>query len=105
MVDYVGQTKDELRYTLEDHERRILALEEGTPSAIRQLTISNQTDSQVSFSGLTPNSSVQLFTVSGELLRSSATMSDGTATLNIEDLSAGVYIVRNENSSYKFIKK
>ena len=105
MVDYVGQTKDELRYTLEDHERRILALEEGTPSAIRQLTISNQTDSQVSFSGLTPNSSVQLFTVSGELLRSAATMSDGTATLNIDDLSAGIYVVRNENSSYKFIKK
>lgn len=55
-------------------------------------------------SGLEPNSTVALYSVSGQLLKQSRVSANGTVSIPLEGLK-GVVVVKAANKSFKFIKK
>ena len=60
---------------------------------------------QIKASGLQAGGRVSLFAINGTLQQTAIASSDGTATLSLNALPKGVYIVRTQGSiSYKFIK-
>lgn len=62
-------------------------------------------DGQITFTGLKPNSQISVYSLDGrEMLRSRAD-ADGYAAIDLGSLGKGVYIVRTNSSSFKFIAK
>ena len=55
-------------------------------------------------SGLEPNSTVALYSISGQLLKQSRVSANGTVSIPLEGLK-GVVVVKAANKSFKFIKK
>ncbi len=60
---------------------------------------------QLRAEGLTPGTQVSVYTVGGTLAAKAGAGSDGTATLSTAGLSKGVYLVKANKVSYKFVKK
>ena len=55
-------------------------------------------------SGITENAAITLYTVSGTVVKCS-TANDGICTIPLDDLTAGVYFVTYNNTTFKFFKK
>ena len=55
-------------------------------------------------SGITENTAITLYTVSGAVVKRS-TANDGICTIPLDDLTAGVYFVTYNNTTFKFFKK
>ncbi|MDO5489386.1 MAG: Ig-like domain-containing protein [Bacteroidaceae bacterium] len=62
-------------------------------------------DNTVRFSSLPLGSKVQVYNASGVLLRNYEVSDDGTASININDLPKGIYIIKTESITHKIIKK
>jgi|GEM_PF-3405735 len=62
-------------------------------------------DNTVRFSSLPLGSKVQVYNASGLLLRNFEVSDDGTASININDLPKGIYIIKTESITHKIIKK
>ena len=60
---------------------------------------------RILFSGLPVGSKVFVYTTAGKVCMSETVGADGTASLNINSLSRGVYIVNADNISTKITKK
>ena len=55
-------------------------------------------------SGITENTAITLYTVSGAVVKRS-TANDGICTIPLDGLTAGVYFVTYNNTTFKFFKK
>ena len=55
-------------------------------------------------SGITENTAITLYTVSGAVVKCS-TANDGICTIPLDGLTAGVYFVTYNNTTFKFFKK
>ena len=55
-------------------------------------------------SGITENTAITLYTVSGAVVKRS-TANDGICTIPLDDLTAGIYFVTYNNTTFKFFKK
>ena len=55
-------------------------------------------------SGITENTAITLYTVSGAVVKRS-TVNDGICTIPLDGLTAGVYFVTYNNTTFKFFKK
>ena len=53
---------------------------------------------------ITENTAITLYTVSGAVVKCS-TANDGICTIPLDDLTAGVYFVTYNNTTFKFFKK
>ena len=62
-------------------------------------------DNIVRFSSLPQGSKVQIYNASGVLLRNFEVSDNGTASINIEELPKGIYIIKTESITHKIIKK
>ena len=62
-------------------------------------------DNTVRFSSLPLGGKVQVYNASGVLLRNYEVSDDGTASININDLPKGIYIIKTESITHKIIKK
>ena len=106
-------TKEEIFYLLDNYYTKAevdvliseLVENGGVGTRMEKIAVSQQSDGALALSGLSPNSTVQVCRLSGEQVRTGEAMSDGTASINIESLPAGVYIVRSDNGSAKFVKR
>ena len=54
---------------------------------------------------LAPNAQVQVYTINGSLIFTSSADSNGIAGLQFSDYPSGIYIIRYNDNSIKFIKK
>ena len=61
-------------------------------------------DGQIVINGGTPNSIVNIYTVQGTLATQYHLDSDGYATVPTDILRGAVYILQNENITFKFVK-
>ena len=57
------------------------------------------------FSSFTPGEGVAIYDASGRLLQQHAVASDGTLQIPLHSFAKGVYIVKTESITYKFMKK
>lgn len=62
-------------------------------------------DETVSFSSLPQGSLVRIYSTSGVLIGSVKADESGSASINLSDLTQGVYIIKTENITHKIIKK
>lgn len=62
-------------------------------------------DEAVSFSSLPQGSLVRIYSTSGMLIGSVKADESGSASINLSDLTQGVYIIKTENITHKIIKK
>lgn len=62
-------------------------------------------DEAVSFSSLPQGSLVRIYSTSGVLIGSVKADESGSASINLSDLTQGVYIIKTENITHKIIKK
>lgn len=79
----------------------------GTPSSVESIA----TDAKVVLegnalfiSGITDDTVITLYKVSGVAVRHSDVV-NGVCTMPLNDLAAGIYVVRYNNTSFKFLKK
>lgn len=56
-------------------------------------------------SGLTPGCKVQLFSIGGQSILAASANEDGTVTISIDSLPAGIYLVNYNVNTIKFIKQ
>ncbi len=56
-------------------------------------------------SGMTPNSRALLFSLKGQMLASATADGEGNASLSLESLPAGIYLINYNKTTIKFIKR
>lgn len=59
----------------------------------------------IEMSNCRAGSIVAMYSTSGQLIRSYAVADDGTLAINISELANGIYILSNENITYKLLKQ
>ena len=62
-------------------------------------------DDQITFQNLKPGELIDMYNISGMLMRHVSADSEGNAIIDMAGLSSGVYIVRTANLSFKVNKK
>ena len=55
-------------------------------------------------SGITDDTAIALYSVDGVAVKHSAVIG-GTCTISLDDIQAGIYIVKFNNTTFKFLKK
>ena len=65
----------------------------------------NYDGNAIRLSGFSPNSSVQIYAVSGQTDGNYRIGQDGSLTIPVDKLSRGIHIVKTESITYKIIKK
>ncbi len=63
------------------------------------------THNAIYLSGLAPGCKVQLFSIGGQSILATSANGDGTATITIDSLPAGIYLVNYNENTIKFIKQ
>ena len=63
------------------------------------------TRNAIHLSGMAPGCKVQLFSISGQSILATSANGDGTATITIDSLPAGIYLVNYNENTIKFIKQ
>ena len=79
----------------------------GTPSSVENVAEDAKVtleDNALLVSGVTDGAAIVLYTVGGVVVKRSEVI-EGGCTILLDDLSAGVYIVKYNNTVFKFIKK
>lgn len=93
------QIEDGIRFEFVNYGSNSLeSLVENTPV----FKVSQET---IEAEGLTPAIPVAIYDITGKLVKSSQTDSSGNVSLNISDLSSGVYIFNSVNKNFKFYKR
>lgn len=102
-VDVVYDNVDVTKFTLEN--------DGSEQTAIKQV-VNDETHVAMSYdgnaiylSGLSPNSSVMLYSVNGHVSGSYRCGQDGSLLIPLDGLSRGIHIVKTESITYKIIKK
>lgn len=102
---------EELRYAHADVRKFTLSdedLSQGGATEVasteRESRWQRQGDVMV-FSDCTPGSRVAVFDASGRLVQQYAVASDGTLAIPLSSFAEGMYVVRTESITYKFIMK
>lgn len=102
-VDVLYDNVDVTKFTLEN--------DGSEQTAIKQV-VNDETHGAMSYdgnaiylSGLSPNSAVILYSVSGHVSGSYRCGQDGSLLIPLDGLSGGIHIVKNESITYKIIKK
>lgn len=62
-------------------------------------------DNSLTIHGCNPNENVQMFTTNGYIVSMSKSSDNGLAELHISNLQKGIYLVKTEETTVKFIKK
>lgn len=107
----VTTDEDELRYAHADVRKFTLAAEDisqGETTGIAAFGRESQWHCQgdvMVFSSFTPGEGVAIYDASGRLLQQHAVASDGTLQIPLHSFAKGVYIVKTESITYKFMKK
>lgn len=84
---------------------------DGQTDGIEQATMAGKTGEAtlsqelMTFTGFKPGEAVRIFDAAGRLTVSNAINSDGSLTITLSGLKQGVYIVKTQYKSFKFIKK
>ena len=78
------------------------------PDAIHDMTMPNErpfvwNNNNLYFSGLRDNTPINIYTIDGKLVRSERF--SGEAHVSLDNLPAGVYIVKMNSETYKILKK
>lgn len=107
----VATDKEELRYAHADTRKFTLSAEDisqGETTGIgafgREVRWHRQGDVMV-FSAFTPGKSVSIYDGAGRLLQQHIIGSDGTLQIPLSPLAPGMYVVKTESITYKFMKK
>lgn len=102
-VDVVYDNVDVTKFTLEN---------DGSEQTDIKQVVNDETHGAMSYdgnaiylSGLSPNSSVMLYSVSGHVSGSYRCGQDGSLLIPLDGLSGGIHIVKTESITYKIIKK
>jgi hypothetical protein len=80
---------------------------EPTPTGIKEVkgTSFQLAPGEVAMKNATPGSMAQIVTIGGRQVKAVRVADDGTVTLSTAGLPAGIYIIKTNKSSFKFIKK
>ena len=100
VVDVTYDNVDVTKFTLEN--------DGSEPTGIEQVMsdgVMSYDGNAIFLSGLSPNSAVMLYTVSGHVSGSYRCGQDGSLMIPLDGLPRGIHIVKNESITYKIIKK
>ena len=80
---------------------------EPTPTGIKEVkgTSFQLAPGEVAMKNATPGSMAQIVTIGGRQVKAVRVADDGTVILSTAGLPAGIYIIKTNKSSFKFIKK
>ena len=82
---------------------------ESVNSGIKDLktseTVIQLSPESIHFSGFSPNESIQILSLNGNVYRSLSVSNDGSLTISLSDLSIGVYIIKSTNQSFKITRR
>lgn len=91
--------KDLLRYTFEEVVSSV-----DTPAANHGIIV-RQSDNDMTFVNLATGANIQVYDSSGQLLQSSVAEGMEPVTLSFGERPKGVYIIKVDDVSYKFLRK
>ena len=78
-----------------------------TPSSVENITAESKAKLEggaLLISGITDDTAIALYSVDGVAVKHSAVIG-GTCTISLDDIPAGIYIVKFNNTTFKFRKK
>ena len=78
-----------------------------TPSSVENITAESKAKLEgnaLLISGITDDTAIVLYSVDGVAVKHSA-VTGGTCTISLDDIQAGIYIVKFNNTTFKFLKK
>lgn len=78
-----------------------------TPSSVENITAEAKAKLEggaLLISGITDDTAIALYSVDGVAVKYSAVIG-GTCTISLDDIPAGIYIVKFNNTTFKFLKK
>lgn len=68
-------------------------------------TVIQLSPESIHLSGFSPNESIQILSLNGNVYRSLSVSNDGSLTISLSDLSIGVYIIKSTNQSFKITRR
>lgn len=94
------------------NELKKVTLQETEPTAIDAQQVNSETKpsfsmapGEISILGAEPGSMAQVFSLRGQLVQNVRVDGNGAVTLSTTGLSTGVYIIKTNKSTFKFVKK
>ena len=79
----------------------------SAPTSIEDVTVDAKATlegNNLVITGITEDTAITLYTVSGAVVKRSAAI-NGNCTIPLDDLTAGLYLVKHNNTTFKFLKK
>ncbi len=70
-----------------------------------RLVIDLTNPDRITIEGMTPGSTIFVVNLGGVIVRQTAADADGTAIINVSDLSPALYIVSSKDTTFKYIKR
>lgn len=102
----LSTTNNRVEYAKSDVAK--FTLEHVTTDGIKNEATSDtqirQHDGTFLFEGFAPNTVISVYDTAGHLVDSASTSSDGSAMIATNAYKSGIYILKADNKSYKFIK-